>query len=70
MIGWNGMVSIEILGTFCVGSALGGSITVFSILLQAVWMVTWLSVVVLSVDFGLAVGVVFSMMTVVCRTQR
>ncbi|KAM3845805.1 solute carrier family 26 member 10-like [Vipera latastei] len=36
----------------------------------AVWMVTWLSVVVLSVDFGLAVGVVFSMMTVVCRTQR
>ncbi|XP_032068281.1 solute carrier family 26 member 10 [Thamnophis elegans] len=36
----------------------------------AVWMVTWLSVVILSVDFGLAVGVVFSMMTVVCRTQR
>ncbi|XP_026529719.1 solute carrier family 26 member 10 [Notechis scutatus] len=36
----------------------------------AVWMVTWLSVVMLSVDFGLAVGVVFSMMTVVCRTQR
>ncbi|XP_006897732.1 PREDICTED: solute carrier family 26 member 10 [Elephantulus edwardii] len=36
----------------------------------AVWMVTWVSVVVLSVDLGLAVGVVFSMMTVVCRTQR
>ncbi|KAM6468801.1 solute carrier family 26 member 10-like [Liasis olivaceus] len=36
----------------------------------AVWVVTWLSVVVLNVDFGLAVGVVFSMMTVVCRTQR
>ncbi|KAH0629020.1 hypothetical protein JD844_010757 [Phrynosoma platyrhinos] len=36
----------------------------------AVWVVTWLSVVVLSVDLGLAVGVVFSMMTVVCRTQR
>uniref|UniRef100_H9GTE3 SLC26A/SulP transporter domain-containing protein n=1 Tax=Anolis carolinensis TaxID=28377 RepID=H9GTE3_ANOCA len=36
----------------------------------AVWVVTWLSVVVLSVDLGLAVGIVFSMMTVVCRTQR
>ncbi|KAF6121745.1 solute carrier family 26 member 10 [Phyllostomus discolor] len=36
----------------------------------AVWMVTWLAVVTLSVDLGLAVGVVFSMMTVVCRTQR
>ncbi|XP_028012181.2 solute carrier family 26 member 10 [Eptesicus fuscus] len=36
----------------------------------AVWMVTWVSVVTLSVDLGLAIGVVFSMMTVVCRTQR
>ncbi|XP_053705876.1 solute carrier family 26 member 10 [Synchiropus splendidus] len=35
-----------------------------------VWAVTWLSVVVLNVDLGLAIGVVFSMMTVVCRTQR
>ncbi|XP_066473950.1 solute carrier family 26 member 10-like [Tiliqua scincoides] len=35
-----------------------------------VWVVTWLSVVVLSVDLGLVVGIVFSMMTVVCRTQR
>uniref|UniRef100_A0A8C5GX23 Solute carrier family 26 member 10-like n=1 Tax=Gouania willdenowi TaxID=441366 RepID=A0A8C5GX23_GOUWI len=35
-----------------------------------VWMVTWLSVVVLNVDLGLAIGVVFSMMTVICRTQR
>uniref|UniRef100_A0A8C8WZP7 Solute carrier family 26 member 10 n=1 Tax=Panthera leo TaxID=9689 RepID=A0A8C8WZP7_PANLE len=33
-------------------------------------MVTWVAVVILSVDLGLAVGVVFSMMTVVCRTQR
>lgn len=33
-------------------------------------MVTWVAVVTLSVDLGLAVGVVFSMMTVVCRTQR
>lgn len=38
--------------------------------LQAVWMVTWVAVVALNVDLGLAVGVVFSMMTVVCRTQR
>ncbi|XP_073644556.1 solute carrier family 26 member 10 isoform X4 [Tursiops truncatus] len=36
----------------------------------AVWMVTWVAVVTLSVDLGLAVGVVFSMVTVVCRTQR
>ncbi|KAM5251269.1 solute carrier family 26 member 10-like isoform 2-T2 [Hipposideros larvatus] len=36
----------------------------------AVWMVTWVAVVTLSVDLGLAIGVVFSMMTVVCRTQR
>ncbi|XP_058869430.1 solute carrier family 26 member 10 [Acipenser ruthenus] len=35
-----------------------------------VWVVTWLSVVILNVDLGLAVGVVFSMMTVICRTQR
>lgn len=38
--------------------------------LQAVWMVTWVAVVTLNVDLGLAVGVVFSMMMVVCRTQR
>ncbi|KAK7810745.1 hypothetical protein U0070_027473 [Myodes glareolus] len=36
----------------------------------AVWMVTWVTVVTLNVDLGLAVGVVISMMTVVCRTQR
>nr|KAF6370559.1 solute carrier family 26 member 10 [Myotis myotis] len=42
----------------------------FYYLPKAVWMVTWVSVVTLSVDLGLAVGVVFSMMTVVCRTQR
>ncbi|EMP41816.1 Solute carrier family 26 member 10 [Chelonia mydas] len=36
----------------------------------AVWVVTWLAVVVLNVDVGLAVGVVFSMMTVIYRTQR
>ncbi|XP_048873885.1 solute carrier family 26 member 10 [Brienomyrus brachyistius] len=35
-----------------------------------VWLVTWLSVVVLNVDLGLAIGVVFSMVTVICRTQR
>ncbi|OCT95763.1 hypothetical protein XELAEV_18013450mg [Xenopus laevis] len=36
----------------------------------SVWVVTWMAVVVLNVEVGLAVGVVFSMMTVVCRTQR
>nr|XP_014347919.1 PREDICTED: solute carrier family 26 member 10 [Latimeria chalumnae] len=35
-----------------------------------VWMVTWFAVVVLNVDLGLAVGVIFSMMMVICRTQR
>lgn len=33
-------------------------------------MVTWVAVVTLNVDLGLAVGVVVSMVTVVCRTQR
>ncbi|KAM8976204.1 solute carrier family 26 member 10-like [Pelodytes ibericus] len=36
----------------------------------SVWVVTWLAVVILNVEVGLAVGVVFSMMTIVCRTQR
>ncbi|XP_053564177.1 solute carrier family 26 member 10-like [Bombina bombina] len=36
----------------------------------SVWVVTWLAVIILNVDVGLAVGVVFSMMTVICRTQR
>ncbi|XP_076710895.1 solute carrier family 26 member 10-like isoform X2 [Callospermophilus lateralis] len=36
----------------------------------AVWIVTWVAVVTLNVDLGLAVGVIFSMMMVVCRTQR
>ncbi|XP_069509709.1 solute carrier family 26 member 10-like [Ambystoma mexicanum] len=36
----------------------------------AVWAITWLAVVVLNVELGLALGVVFSMMTVICRTQR
>ncbi|KAL1020908.1 hypothetical protein UPYG_G00006260 [Umbra pygmaea] len=35
-----------------------------------VWLVTWLSVVVLNVDVGLAIGVIFSVMTVIYRTQR
>ncbi|XP_041521940.1 solute carrier family 26 member 10 isoform X2 [Microtus oregoni] len=42
----------------------------FYYLPKAVWMVTWVAVVTLNVDLGLAVGVVVSMMTVVCRTQR
>ncbi|XP_078545083.1 solute carrier family 26 member 10-like isoform X1 [Lissotriton helveticus] len=36
----------------------------------AVWIITWLAVIVLNVELGLAVGVLFSMMTVICRTQR
>ncbi|XP_043538011.1 solute carrier family 26 member 10 isoform X1 [Chiloscyllium plagiosum] len=35
-----------------------------------VWVVTWLAVITLNADLGLAVGVTFSMMTVICRTQR
>ncbi|MEJ1277292.1 solute carrier family 26 member 10 [Cricetulus griseus] len=41
----------------------------FYYLPKTVWMVTWVAVVTLNVDLGLAVGVVVSMMTVVCRTQ-
>ncbi|XP_049638968.1 solute carrier family 26 member 10-like [Suncus etruscus] len=33
----------------------------------AVWMVTWVAVVTLSVDLGLAVGIIFSMMTVLLQ---
>lgn len=44
--------------------------TLLCVGVQVVWLVTWLSVVVLNVDLGLAIGVVFSMMTVICRTQR
>ncbi|XP_051865496.1 solute carrier family 26 member 10 [Pristis pectinata] len=35
-----------------------------------VWVVTWLAVITLNADLGLAVGVVFSMMTVIYRIQR
>uniref|UniRef100_A0A4W3ILJ6 Solute carrier family 26 member 10 n=1 Tax=Callorhinchus milii TaxID=7868 RepID=A0A4W3ILJ6_CALMI len=35
-----------------------------------VWVVTWVAVVTLNAELGLAVGIVFSMMSVVCRTQR
>lgn len=34
-----------------------------------VWIVTWTAVVVLSVDFGLLIGVSFSLLTVAIRTQ-
>ena len=37
--------------------------------LQSIWLVTWLAVVILDVDLGLAVGVVFGLLTVVFRTQ-
>ncbi|XP_022107827.1 solute carrier family 26 member 10-like [Acanthaster planci] len=35
-----------------------------------IWMVTFLGVVLLGVDIGLALGVVFSLMTVIIRTQQ
>ncbi|KAF6037947.1 SLC26A2 [Bugula neritina] len=34
-----------------------------------IWLVSWLAVVILDVDLGLAVGVVFGLLTVVFRTQ-
>uniref|UniRef100_A0A665X8E9 Solute carrier family 26 member 10 n=1 Tax=Echeneis naucrates TaxID=173247 RepID=A0A665X8E9_ECHNA len=57
------------------GKKRGGEFTYLPLLISSgslgmVWVVTWLSVVVLNVDIGLAIGVVFSMMTVICRTQR
>ena len=36
---------------------------------QAIWVVTFLSVVILSVDYGLYVGIVFAFFTVVTRSQ-
>ncbi|KAL5011790.1 hypothetical protein ScPMuIL_010341 [Solemya velum] len=35
-----------------------------------IWLVTFLSVVVLHVDYGLAIGILFSFYTVILRTQR
>ncbi|XP_071810309.1 prestin-like [Asterias amurensis] len=35
-----------------------------------IWLVTWSSTALLGVDLGLAVGVVFAIMTVVVRTQK
>ncbi|XP_033647482.1 pendrin-like isoform X2 [Asterias rubens] len=35
-----------------------------------IWMVTCLSTILLGVDIGLAIGVVFSLMTVIIRTQQ
>ncbi|XP_067927972.1 prestin-like isoform X2 [Watersipora subatra] len=35
----------------------------------SIWLVTWLAVVILDVDLGLGVGVVFGLLTVVFRTQ-
>ncbi|CAB1330141.1 unnamed protein product [Coregonus sp. 'balchen'] len=43
--------------------------SLFYFLSKAVWLVTWLSAVVLNVNMGLAIGVVFSMMTVICHTE-
>ncbi|XP_064606095.1 prestin-like [Liolophura sinensis] len=36
----------------------------------SIWVVTYVSVVVLDADIGLALGIVFSLLTVVIRTQR
>ena len=38
--------------------------------LQLIWVVTFLSVVVLHVDYGILLGILFSFFTVVIRTQR
>ena len=35
-----------------------------------IWLVTWSSTALLGVDLGLAVGVVFAIMTVIVRTQK
>ncbi|GAB1601766.1 sulfate transporter-like isoform X1 [Argonauta hians] len=36
----------------------------------SIWLITFLSVVILHVDFGLGIGIVFSVFTVVIRSQR
>ncbi|XP_029644388.1 sulfate transporter isoform X1 [Octopus sinensis] len=36
----------------------------------SIWLITFLSVVILHVDFGLGIGIIFSVFTVVIRTQR
>lgn len=37
--------------------------------IQIIWVVTFLAVVILYVDLGLWVGLIFSFLTVVVRTQ-
>uniref|UniRef100_A0A8C9P327 STAS domain-containing protein n=1 Tax=Spermophilus dauricus TaxID=99837 RepID=A0A8C9P327_SPEDA len=63
-------LSLTCLGSHCHWISLSSGQSTPICVLQAVWIVTWVAVVTLNVDLGLAVGVIFSMMTVVCRTQR
>lgn len=42
----------------------------FVVVLQAVWLVTFLATVLLDVDLGLMVGVIFALLTVIIRSQK
>ena len=42
----------------------------FLFFLQSVWVVSFLATVLLDVDLGLAVAVIYSIITVVARSQR
>ena len=39
------------------------------LVLKLIWVVTFLATVILDVDYGLSVGFVFSILTIVLRTQ-
>ena len=46
------------------------SLISFLFCLQSVWVVSFLATVLLDVDLGLAVAVIYSIITVVARSQR
>ena len=38
--------------------------------IQSIWLVTFSSVIVLDIDYGLIIGVVFSLITLIYKSQR
>lgn len=54
----------------CRPSIQGVSCVCFPLRLQVVWVVTLLSALVFNLDLGLGIAIVFSLLTIVFRTQQ
>lgn len=65
------LASIIIVGLFGIVGQLSNLKTMFktSKIDFAVWLTTWLAVLLLGVDLGLLVGAVFAILTIIARTQ-